>query len=185
MHQPPSPASPGSCRPCLPAAPQALSYGQQLRRRYIEELKLLQEHYVPGAIHAKSTMMHRTVATLQGVLSGLYTAGERAGAAATDGAAALGRHGGSTHAQHSGRQLLSRGGGSSSSGGSPGLGDGSGKVSGDGEAVVPVDVTGDAHEYLYGHNRSCPALGPTFAELQQRVEGAQQQGLGLCCCLEC
>jgi hypothetical protein len=57
--QPPPPA---------PALLQALAYGQQLRRRYMQELGLLPEQYTPGPVYAKSTMFTRTVATLRGVL---------------------------------------------------------------------------------------------------------------------
>lgn len=50
----------------------ATSLGKWLRQRYVEELRLLPPSFSPDAFKAHTTMIGRTIATLRGVLSGLY-----------------------------------------------------------------------------------------------------------------
>lgn len=51
----------------------ALDLGSQLRQRYIEQHKLLPQHRLDlQLLHVESTAVQRTVATLRGVLNGLY-----------------------------------------------------------------------------------------------------------------
>jgi hypothetical protein len=50
----------------------ALDLGSQLRQRYIDQHKLLPHRLDLNLVHAESTAVQRTVATLRGVLSGLY-----------------------------------------------------------------------------------------------------------------
>ncbi len=51
---------------------QALALGSYLRSRYVAGEKLLSGDYEPSAVFAHTTSMRRTIATLRGVLSGLY-----------------------------------------------------------------------------------------------------------------
>lgn len=51
---------------------QAREFGRWLRWRYHMVLGLLPERHEPGAVNARSTNYSRTIATLQGVLSGLF-----------------------------------------------------------------------------------------------------------------
>lgn len=50
----------------------AVKLGQMLRRRYIDQYKLIPSSYRADSIFAHSTASQRTVNTLRGVLSGLY-----------------------------------------------------------------------------------------------------------------
>lgn len=51
---------------------QALDYGLWLRQRYVEEFAFLPKEYVGGILGSRTTNYSRTVATLAGVLTGLY-----------------------------------------------------------------------------------------------------------------
>lgn len=51
---------------------QALQFGQWLRQRYVEEVGFLPPKYEDGTLLARSTNYSRTIATLRGVLTGLY-----------------------------------------------------------------------------------------------------------------
>ncbi|KAI8463933.1 MAG: histidine phosphatase superfamily [Monoraphidium minutum] len=50
----------------------ALELGAELRRRYVSDLGLLPERYKEGSVFAHTTSYRRTIATLRGVLTGLY-----------------------------------------------------------------------------------------------------------------
>lgn len=54
---------------------QARSFGRWLRQRYMMDLKFLPEEYREDAVYGRTTNYSRTVATLQGVLTGLYPTG--------------------------------------------------------------------------------------------------------------
>jgi hypothetical protein len=56
---------------------QARSYGRWLRRRYVGELGLLPERQEEGVLVGRTTNYSRTVATLRGVLTGLYPDADR------------------------------------------------------------------------------------------------------------
>lgn len=51
---------------------QAVNFGSWMRHRYVEQLKYLDHNYTPGTLLSRSTNYSRTIATLQGVLTGLY-----------------------------------------------------------------------------------------------------------------
>ena len=50
----------------------ALRFGAWLRERYVDRLGLLGVQYEPGSVRGRTTNYARTVATLRGVLAGLY-----------------------------------------------------------------------------------------------------------------
>lgn len=51
---------------------QALEFGHRLRRRYVEQLGLLPPQYEPAVLSNRTTNFSRTIATMGGVLTGLY-----------------------------------------------------------------------------------------------------------------
>ena len=51
---------------------QARSFGRWVRHRYIDTLNFLPEDYIHGLLYGRSTNYARTIATLQGVLTGLF-----------------------------------------------------------------------------------------------------------------
>jgi lysophosphatidic acid phosphatase type 6 len=51
---------------------QARVFGRWLRQRYVTSLNFLPEEYLDGILYCRSTNYSRTVATLQGVLTGLF-----------------------------------------------------------------------------------------------------------------
>ena len=144
-----SPALPGGCpRGTLTRRgfEMAQQLGRDLRRRYVDEFKLLPPALPPPLkqqqrqqqpdeqqqrlLRLHTTMYRRTVATLRGVLAGLYPP------------AASG----------------------SGSGGSSG---GSG---GGGGAPFVVEAARERWAFLYPSNGSCPAVGPIVADLAARAD---------------
>lgn len=66
---------PGGCSKgelTLQGQRQALDFGQWLRWRYIKDAPFLPREHQEGALSARTTNYARTIATLQGVLTGLY-----------------------------------------------------------------------------------------------------------------
>ncbi|DBA85742.1 hypothetical protein WJX77_001343 [Trebouxia sp. C0004] len=51
---------------------QAREVGEWLRQRYVQDLSFLPAQYEDGAVSGRTTNFSRTIATLQGVLTGLY-----------------------------------------------------------------------------------------------------------------
>ncbi|DBB06874.1 TPA: hypothetical protein ACH3X3_009533 [Trebouxia sp. C0006] len=51
---------------------QARDVGEWLRQRYVQDLSFLPAQYEDGAVSGRTTNFSRTIATLQGVLTGLY-----------------------------------------------------------------------------------------------------------------
>lgn len=51
---------------------QAYDLGSELRRKYIDKVKLLDPHFLKEEVEARTTNFQRTINTLQGVLSGIY-----------------------------------------------------------------------------------------------------------------
>lgn len=51
---------------------QARSFGRWLRHRYIDTLNFLPDEYATGTLYGRTTNYARTIATLQGVLTGLF-----------------------------------------------------------------------------------------------------------------
>lgn len=72
---PSTPQLPGSCSMGTLTSigyEQAVELGRSIRDRYIYRYKFLPAEYMPGTLQAHTTSVRRTIATLKGLLTGLY-----------------------------------------------------------------------------------------------------------------
>ncbi|GFR44810.1 hypothetical protein Agub_g6146 [Astrephomene gubernaculifera] len=126
---------------------QALQLGVWLREQYVLRRGFMPATHQPGLLEARSTNVSRTLATLRGVLTGLYPDLATPAAAAAVAGAAAGSTGsgkqqqqqGLTHGSQQGQQQQQA---------APASG-----------PELRVTVSGDLDEILYADTATCPHLG--------------------------